>query len=87
MSDEEFFRRSEAKREPFNPVSNEWQEVHWGETPLGGDVSIAYYYDKEGNHCTKENMAYMDIVIYTKDGTYVNSVMGANPYRQRRPSL
>ena len=76
MSDEEFFKRIETPNEPFNPVTNEYQEVHWGTTPLGGDLSIAIYYDKNGERCNKENMEYMDIKIYTKDGVLINSVMG-----------
>ena len=65
----------------FPPEENEYMKIEWGETPLGGDLSIAYYYDKDGNHCTRENMAYMNIVIYTKDGEYVNSVYGKKPYK------
>lgn len=68
-------------KESFNPVSDEWKEVHWGATPLGGDLSIAYFYDKNGERCKKSEKAYMDIVIYTKEGVVVNSVMGHNPYR------
>lgn len=80
MSDEEFFRQDTTK-EPFPPEENEFMEIDWGSTPLGGDLSIAYFFDKDDQHCTRENMAYMNIYIYEKDGTYVNSVMGKNPFK------
>jgi hypothetical protein len=70
------------QKQTFPPEENEYMEIHWGETPLGGDLSIAYFYDKDDQLCTRENMAYMNIVIYTKDGTVVNRVMGLNPYRK-----
>ena len=80
-SEEEILRhKSDEQKKTFPPEKNEFMEIHWGSTPLGGDLSIGYYYDKDGNHCTRENMAYMNIVIYTKDGQYVNSVYGKNPY-------
>lgn len=80
MSDEEFFRQDTTK-EPFPPEENEFMEIDWGSTPLGGDLSIAYFFDKDDQHCTRENMAYMNIYIYEKDGTYVNCVMGKNPFK------
>lgn len=72
---------NEQTKAKFPPEENEFMEIEWGSTPLGGDLSIGYFYDKDGNHCTRENMAYMNIVIYTKDGQYVNSVCGKNPYK------
>ena len=83
MTDEEFFRSDESAQEKFDPQSNEWQEVEWGRTPIGGDLSIAQYYDKNDRRCKKGDMAYMNILIYTKDGKLVNSVMGHNPFRKR----
>lgn len=80
MTDDDFFRRDDTPKEPFRPVSDEWQEVEWGTTPLGGDLSLAKFYDRDGKRCKKTDMAYMDVVIYTKDGEVVNSVMGRNPY-------
>ena len=80
MSDKEFFRQDTAK-EPFPPAENEYMEIKWGETPLGGDLSIAYFYDRDDQHCTRDKMAYMNILIYKKDGTYVNAVYGKNPYK------
>lgn len=75
MSDKEL-SGGEQRKDGFPPESDEYKEVHFGPTPLGGDVSIAYFFDKNGNHCKREDMAYMNIVIYTKDGKYVNSVSG-----------
>lgn len=65
----------------FPPEENDYMEIQWGTTPLGGDLSIAYFFDKNDQHCTRENMAYMDIVIYNEDGTYVNMVHGKNPFK------
>ena len=50
---------------------NDYMEIQWGTTPLGGDLSIAYFFDKNDQHCTREDMAYMDIIIYNEDGTYL----------------
>ena len=69
------------KNSVFPPEENDYMEIQWGTTPLGGDLSIAYYYDKDNQHCTRENMAYMDIIIYNEDGTYVNMVHGKNPFK------
>jgi len=65
----------------FPPEENDYMEIQWGTTPLGGDLSIAYFFDKNDQHCTRENMAYMDIIIYNEDGTYVNMVHGKNPFK------
>lgn len=81
MIEEELSARAKQTKEPFNPAPTDYMGVNWGKTPLGGDVSLVYYFDKDGNHCKRENMAYINIVIYTKEGEYVNSVMGHNPYR------
>lgn len=72
----------QEKTETFPPEENEYMEIHWGTTPIGGDFSIAYFFDKDNRHCTRENMAYMNIVIYNKDGTRVNEVYGKNPFEQ-----
>jgi hypothetical protein len=72
---------TKRKNLSFPPEENEFMEIHWGTTPLGGDLSIGYYFDKDDQHCTRENMAYMNIYIYNKDGTYVNCVIGNNPYK------
>ena len=69
------------QEQTFPPEENEYMEIHLGETPLGGDLSIAYFYDKDDQRCKRENMAYMNIVVYTKDGKFVNEVLGMNPYR------
>lgn len=82
MSDDEFFRQEQKQRMvPFPPEENEFMEIHRGSTPLGGDLSIAYFFDRNDQHCTRENMAYMNILIYDNDGTFVNAVYGKNPYK------
>lgn len=81
MIAEELSAKAKQKKEPFEPTPTDYMGVVWGTTPLGGDVSLVYYFDKDDNHCKRENMAYSNIVIYTKDGNYVNSVAGRNPYR------
>ena len=62
-----------VEKEP-DPRYTERQE---GSTPLGGDYSIAYFYDKDHNPCEKKDAKYMNIVIYNNDGTRVNEVYGA----------
>ena len=78
MTDEEFFSRTEPLPQ-FNPQSDDYQEVVWGTTPLGGDLSIVKFYDNDGNRCRKEEKSYVDIVVYTKEGEVVNSVVGKRP--------
>ena len=65
-----------VSNEKFPPEENEFMEIHYHKTPSGGDLSISYFYDKEKRPCRKENMAYMDIVEYKKDGTYLNCHYG-----------
>jgi hypothetical protein len=45
-------------------------------TPNGGDYSIAYFYDKDRQPCSKADAVYIDIVEYTKDGKRVNEAHG-----------
>ena len=62
---------------PFPPEENECIEIHRNPTPNGGDLSIAYFYDKENNPCKREEAAYMNIVEYKNDGTRINESYGA----------
>lgn len=61
----------------FPPKENENIEIHYGATPSGGDLSIAYFYDKEGAPCPREKAARMNIVEYTKDGERLNEFYGS----------
>ena len=75
MTDEEFF--SPAPKEPFPPQENECIEIHRHKTPSGGDLSIAYFYDKNGTPCSRANAHHMNIVEYKNDGTRINEHYGA----------
>ena len=61
---------------PFPPEENEFCEIHWGATPSGGDLFIAYFFDADGNRCTRQNSVRANIVEYKKDGTRVNEFYG-----------
>lgn len=61
---------------PFPPEESEFCEVHWHDTPSGGDLSVAYFFDKEGNKCSRANAYTMNIIEYTKDGVRVNEHYG-----------
>jgi hypothetical protein len=61
---------------PFPPEESEFCEVHWHNTPSGGDLSVAYFFDKEGNKCDRANAYSMNIIEYTKDGRRVNEHYG-----------
>ena len=62
---------------PFPPEENEFMEISYGAKPGGGDLSIAYFYNKDNIPCRKEEAAYINIVVYKKDGTRVNEFYGA----------
>ena len=47
-----------------------------GKTPNGGDYSVAYYYDEDGNPCKKNKAASIHIVEYSKDGCRINETYG-----------
>lgn len=51
-------------------------ETAVGRTPSGGDYSVAYFYDKDGNPCPKRKAVRMNIVEYTNDGVRVNEAYG-----------
>lgn len=59
-----------------NPDPRYTQTLH-EPTPNGGAFSIAYFYDKNGMPCSREEMAYMNIVEYAEDGTRINESYGA----------
>ena len=61
---------------PFPPENDEFCEVHWHNTPSGGDLSVAYFFDKDGNKCNRSNAYSMNIIEYTKDGVRVNEHYG-----------
>lgn len=44
-----------------------------GNTPNGGQYSIATYYDKNGIPCIKKNAARIVIGEYKNDGTFICS--------------
>lgn len=55
------------------PEPSEYVEVHYGcLTPSGGEICVAYYYDKEGNVCKKEDAYSVNVMELTKDGEYLN---------------
>lgn len=74
---EELSRRVPQSELPlFPPEESEFCEVHWHNTPSGGDLSVAYFFDKEGNKCNRANAYTMNIIEYTKDGVRVNEHYG-----------
>ena len=47
-------------------------ETHYGETPCGGDFSVAYYFDKLGNTCPKSRACSVIIVECSYEGRRLN---------------
>lgn len=77
MTDEEFFRPAEPESvQPFPPKESEFIEIHRHKTPSGGDLSIAYFYDKDGVPCSRDKAHHMNIVEYKNDGTRINEFYG-----------
>lgn len=82
MSDEEWkrlndeFDASLTPSKQIEPPDPRFTERHEGKTPLGGDYSIAYFYDADHNPCVKAEAKYANIVIYDKSGRRVNEVYG-----------
>ena len=60
----------------FPPEENEFMEIDRNPTPSGGDLSIAYFFDKDGHRCTREKAVRMNIVEYLNDGTRINEHYG-----------
>ncbi len=79
MSDKEWERlldevageRAETVEQTPDP---RYTERHEGTTPLGGDYSVAYYYDEQHAPCEKSRAKFVNIVIYTNDGERVYEV-------------
>lgn len=53
-----------------------YTETIWGKTLNGGDYSVAYYYNSDGNPCKKSEATAVNIVEYTKDGERINECYG-----------
>ena len=68
--------KANYKPAPFPPEDDEFCESHVHPTPNGGDYSTAYFYDKEGHPCRKEDAAYMNIVEFKRGGERVNEFYG-----------
>lgn len=47
-------------------------ETRHGKTPSGGDYSVAYFFDKDGNPCPKAKAKSVNIVEYSQDGRRQN---------------
>ncbi len=81
MTDKEFERllddiageRANTSTQHPDPRFTERQD---GATPNGGDYSVAYYYDKDGNPCTKENAVAVNIIEFLNNGQRVNETYG-----------
>ena len=85
MTDKEWQKRKEQvarelgwdDSETIEPEPDpRYTERHKGATPLGGDYSIAYYYDEDHNPCEKSKARHVNIVIYDKEGKRINEVYG-----------
>lgn len=53
-----------------------YTETIMGKTINGGDYSVAYYYNSDGNPCKKSEAAAVNIVEYSKDGKRINECYG-----------
>ncbi len=53
-----------------------YTETIQGRTPNGGTYSTAYYYDKDGHPCPKENAKSVHIVEFSEDGERINENYG-----------
>lgn len=77
MSDEEFEEltwkiageHAELPEVEFNP---RYMERSDNPTPSGGDYSIAYYYNEDGELCEKDKAYKVNIVEYKTGGIRVN---------------
>ena len=81
MTDEEWEQRlieaAGERAEKYQPEPDpRFTERQDGATPMGGDYSIAYYYDADHNPCVKKEAKYVNIVIYNNDGSRVDEVHG-----------
>ena len=81
MTDEEFealTREIAGPRVEFHkpPCDPRYTERHDNPTPSGGDYSIAYYYDENGDPCEKANAEFVNIVEYNKGDGRINETYG-----------
>ena len=77
MTDAEFEALSreiagEQVKLPERAFDPRYMEKSDNPTPSGGDYSIAYYYDGEGNLCEKAKAERVNIVEYKKGGERIN---------------
>lgn len=79
----EIARRLKEFAESLTPVESQeeyaespYSERSEGATPLGGDYSIAFFYDENHNPCEKGKAKFVNTVIYDKGGKRVNEVYG-----------
>ena len=77
MSDEEFEALTrkivgEPVKKPEIKFDPRYMERSDNPTPNGGDYSIAYYYNEDGELCEKKNAARVNIVEYKKGGVRIN---------------
>ena len=81
MTDKEFERlldevAGERADKPTQQADHRFTERQDGATPNGGDYSIAYYYDRDGNPCTKGKAEAVNIIEFSKDGHRINEAYG-----------
>jgi hypothetical protein len=55
---------------------NNFFERHDKPTPNGGAYSIAFFYDKDRQPCSKQQAVFINIVEYAQDGSRINEVYG-----------
>lgn len=54
----------------------EWRKTSIWKDPLGGDFSVADFFDDKGNPCAREKASSVIINSYKRDGSYVGSNYG-----------
>ena len=54
----------------------EWRKTSIGKSPLGGDFTVADFFDEKGNPCPQEKASSVIIHSYKRDGTFVGSNYG-----------
>lgn len=77
MSDKEFRELidafvSEEVEQSIPEVDPRFTERIEGHTPNGGDFSIAYYYNEDGEPCIKKEAVRVNIIEYKEDGQRIN---------------
>ncbi len=66
----------EPAEDTTSHIDPRFTETRTGPTPNGGDYSVAYYYDEEGNPCTKAEASAVNIIEYNKEGSRINECYG-----------